>query len=449
MPHNREERTEKLQEIKNSGEAIGTKPVLGVEMEVYEIPVEYLIFNKENGRIGSKVKTWENINRRNLDQENYKDDFDTIAKFIWDSNPAQNKKTTANIKERKQEVAGEVTSDGVVVGGNRRLRCLLEAGEPFMKCVILDEKVGDNVERLLILEKTLQNTVEGIVGYNANEKYFECLEMVKAYGAEKGRDGNWIISDSCFQKIKKSNPDRYKTKPSVHKDLKILEMMEEYLEETGNPGCYTMLADKEDYFKDLPGSYEKYIKGTGGFTEEGWNPSRSDVATWKRMCFAVTKAGFQGGKNETKEYRKLFNTSRQGRDSFFGNKEAFSELREDFKKDVFPLFDELKSMDEISQMDGVDPIEQSKTEEKTFKDFVDGKMVGAFNKANLKIQEKIDEGFSERMILQAWNSIKGIVFTNSESWPPNPENLQDLIDVSNDLRQKSEQIYKEIKKIKL
>ena len=52
------------------------------------------------------------------------------------------------------------------------------------------------------------------------------------------------------------------------------------------------------------------------------------------------------------------------------------------------------------------------------------------------------------MILQVWNSIKGIVFINTESWPPNPENLQDLIDVSNDLRQKSEQIYKEIKKIK-
>ena len=78
MPHNREERTEKLKEIKDSGEAIGTKPVLGTEMEVYEIPVEYLIFNKENGRIGSKVKTWENINRRNLDQENYQDDFDMI-----------------------------------------------------------------------------------------------------------------------------------------------------------------------------------------------------------------------------------------------------------------------------------------------------------------------------------------------------------------------------------
>ena len=232
-----------------------------------------------------------------------------------------------------------------------------------MKCVILDEKVGDNVERLLILEKTLQNTVEGIVGYNANEKYFECLEMVKAYGAEKGRDGNWIISDSCFEKIK-SNPDRYKTKPRVHKDLKILEMMEEYLEETGNPGCYTMLADKEDYFIDLAGSYERYIKGTDGYTEEGWNPSRSDLATWKRMCFAVTKAGFQGGKNETKEYRNSSKVVYKAEIAFLAIKEAFTELREDFKKDVFPLFDELKSMDEISQMDGVDPIEQSKTEEK-------------------------------------------------------------------------------------
>ena len=112
MPHNREERTEKLKEIKDS-RGYRNKTCSGTEMEVYEIPVEYLIFNKENGRIGSKVKTWENINRRNLDQENYQDDFDTIAKFIWDSIQLKIK-TTANIKE-KQEVAGEVTSDGVVV----------------------------------------------------------------------------------------------------------------------------------------------------------------------------------------------------------------------------------------------------------------------------------------------------------------------------------------------
>lgn len=452
MPFNREERTEKLKEILDADETIGLKPVMGTEMKVYEIPLDYLIFNKENGRIRTQVKTWESLNKRELNQEEYEEDFNLIAKFIWESKEGANKKTTKNLKERNQEVAGEVTADGVVVGGNRRLRCLMEANIPSMKCVILPEKAGENVAKLLTLEKTLQNTVEGIVDYGANEKYLECLDMVRAFGGEKKNDGKWLISDECFKKINESNPDRYKSKHKIHGDLKILEMMENYLEETGNPGCYALLNDKEDYFIDLASSYEIYLNNTEGYTEDGWNPTRSDVSTWVRMCHAVIKAGFQGGKNETKQYRKLLKKGTkgdQGRNSFFGHREAFHQLKEDFEKEIFPIFDKIKTLDEVSNMGDVDPIEQCITEEENFKKEVDGKLVGFFNIADRKLQERTDEGFVERQLLNVWSSLKSISFDeNLESWPPKTDNFEELKDLANKIRQKSAEVYKELKKIK-
>ena len=230
------------------------------------------------------------------------------------------------------------------------------------------------------------------------------------------------------------------------------ENMEDYLDETGNPGCYSLLQDKEDYFIDLAGSYEIYINNTEGYTEDGWNPSRSDVSSWVRMCHAVIKAGFQGGTNETKQYRKLLKKGKkggQGKDSFFGHKEAFHQLKEDFENEIFPIFDNLNTLEEISNMGDVDPIEQCRTEEKNFKNAVDGKLVGFFNIADRKLQERVDEGFVERQLLQAWSSLRGISFDeDTESWPPKTDNFEELKELANKIRQKSDKVYRELKKIK-
>ena len=58
---------------------------------VYQIPLKYLVYNPYNGRIGTKVKTFE-VNSRKLNPEN-EEDIKIIEEFLWDSKPDRNKKT--------------------------------------------------------------------------------------------------------------------------------------------------------------------------------------------------------------------------------------------------------------------------------------------------------------------------------------------------------------------
>ena len=75
MAYNRKERTEIIKDIYSTHDSIGFKPVMGEEKKVFSVPIEYLIFNKENGRISTRVKEWENLNKRALNQDGFEEDF--------------------------------------------------------------------------------------------------------------------------------------------------------------------------------------------------------------------------------------------------------------------------------------------------------------------------------------------------------------------------------------
>ena len=66
-----------------------------ITLDAYAIPLEYLVYNPYNGRIGSVVKSYERQNHP-LNPED-SDDKKLIEKFLWDSKPEANKKT----KERR------------------------------------------------------------------------------------------------------------------------------------------------------------------------------------------------------------------------------------------------------------------------------------------------------------------------------------------------------------
>ena len=90
----------------------------------YEIPIEYLIYNVENGRIASLVKSFEREHGV-LDPEK-PEDAARIAEFLYESNNIANKKTIEDIAENGQLESGIITSDGVIVDGNRRASLMLQ-----------------------------------------------------------------------------------------------------------------------------------------------------------------------------------------------------------------------------------------------------------------------------------------------------------------------------------
>ena len=100
MPFDQETRIKRLEEVKNTnpvqtGNKISwqgeTRP-----FDVFKIPLENLIYNKYNGRIGTLVKTWEAQNEE-LDPENI-EHVKIIEKFLWDSKKDRNAKTLQNCK---------------------------------------------------------------------------------------------------------------------------------------------------------------------------------------------------------------------------------------------------------------------------------------------------------------------------------------------------------------
>ena len=85
----------------------------------YEIPMDLIIYNVENGRIASLVKSYER-EHSSLNPEK-EEDAKQIAQFLYDSNDTANKKTRKNIIENGQLETGIITCDGVLVDGNRRV----------------------------------------------------------------------------------------------------------------------------------------------------------------------------------------------------------------------------------------------------------------------------------------------------------------------------------------
>src|SRR5690606_26425333 len=95
-------------------------------MNVYKIPLEYLVYNKYNGRILSRTKSLESQHRK-IDVES-EEGRKLIEKLLWDSKVDRNKKTLENIKTTGgQQKPGIITRDGIIIDGNRRAMLLRES----------------------------------------------------------------------------------------------------------------------------------------------------------------------------------------------------------------------------------------------------------------------------------------------------------------------------------
>ena len=159
-----------------------------ITLDAYEIPLEYLVYNPYNGRIGSVVKSYERQNHQ-LNPED-PDDKRIIEKFLWDSKPEANKKTKERLLKEHQQRHGIVTADGMIIDGNRRASLLnnIMADEsiPFNEkghcqyfiAIILPE--GADKKEILALETTYQMGEDAKVDYNPIEKYLKCKDLKDA-----------------------------------------------------------------------------------------------------------------------------------------------------------------------------------------------------------------------------------------------------------------------------
>lgn len=298
--------------------------------DAYKIPLEYLIYNKYNGRIGTLVKSFEK-QKYSLNPEEPKDKK-IIENFLWQSKKDRNKKTMDSLARDGQQRYGIVSKNGVIIDGNRRASLLnyiykhrdnwnidVSHGRYFI-AIILPDDAGK--KEILELETTFQMGVDEKLDYNPIEKYLKCQDL---------KDAGFKEEDIA---------EMMNEKPSdIKKWLSILKVMNEYLDQYEYSGIYTRLDEREGQFVDLFRYLSNYSERKA---HADWVYDDSDISDLKLICFDYIRAKYEG-----KDFRNIANTDRQKIVSIFGSKKIWDE----FSKNHFNTVDEIneKTVDEIRQ----------------------------------------------------------------------------------------------------
>ncbi len=264
----------------------------------YEIPMDLIIYNVENGRIASLVKSYER-EHSSLNPEK-DEDSKQIAQFLYDSNDIANKKTKRNIVANGQLETGIITCDGVLVDGNRRVSLMRQilSDSSFstserarcekFRAIVLPEDADK--KEILRLETTFQMGADEKVGYNAIEKYLHAQDLA---------DQGFSTSDiSEFMNLDGAT--------EVTKLLEIKQLIDEYLEYFGLDGLYTRLPKGfEDDLQKLNTAIRKIKNGS-----INWIPTTSLTEVENDLkCISFDYIRLNAKSPDGFEFRSIASTS--------------------------------------------------------------------------------------------------------------------------------------------
>lgn len=301
---------------------------------VYEIKLDFLIYNRFNGRIASLVKSYEKETGNELNPTNT-EDIKTIEKFLWQSNESSNKTTEQSISDQGQLKYGIVTKDGVVIDGNRRamiLRKVFKDESPvYFRAVVLDETLDENAQEIMRLETTYQMGEDAKVDYNPIEKYLKVKDMLEVGFTHDG------IGKAMGEK-----------EPTIEEYEQIMNLMDEYLDQLEYSGIYTRLDKTEDLFINLNKVIRRWENSSG---KVRWNFKNSDLSDFKLICFDLIRYVYNSPKGiDAKDIRE--HLTRNSENSFFAHQSIWTEFANRHYENVDPITGEEKSIDEFRQEAG-------------------------------------------------------------------------------------------------
>jgi len=290
------------------------------KLEVYQIDLDYLVYNQYNGRIASLVKSHYKETGFEIDANDPKG-IELIEKFLTQSNEIANEITEKSIFAQGQNEYGIVTRDGVVIDGNRRSMILRRVAKKkketpvYFLGVVLDDSLDDDPKEIMRLETTYQMGEDAKVDYNAIEKYLKCKDLI-GYGFNEKEIGK-MMGESSEAPIKEY--------------LSIMDLMDDYLNKLGYSGIYTRLDKTEGAFVDLNNYLNRYKDGKSKIIQ--WNyDKRIDVNDLKLIYFDYIRGIYNRGKatgsesGDSKDYRFIGQTSKKG--SFFSNESVWKKFRD-------------------------------------------------------------------------------------------------------------------------
>lgn len=199
--------------------------------DVYAIPLEYLYYNNQNGRINTAYKKFKAENEPLIPEIGDSKYNEIFEQFICDSNRQAMKDTLQSIKEKMQQEPGVVLSDGRVIDGNRRFTALRmyqkEDGIPkTFNTVILSLNANSKADEKTIkkLELDLQLGREERVSYDPIDRIFDVYNTI-------------VIEQLMTEEEYKKASGAGNTK-GINRDIRLAKLILKFIEiisPSGNP----------------------------------------------------------------------------------------------------------------------------------------------------------------------------------------------------------------------
>lgn len=281
-------------------------------MPVYKIPLEYLIYNKYNGRILSRTKSLESQGQV-IDTES-ETGRKLIERLLMESNEGRNKQTLESINKLGQEKVGIITRDGIIIDGNRRAMLLKKSGKfDYFKTVVLNVTLEENPLEIEKLETTYQMGEDEKLGYNPIEKYLKAKGLSQRK-VPLSKIASWMGESES----------------TVKEYLEVMDTMDDYLDYLGCNGIYTQLDGREDQFINLTkwlGYFygEESVKAFDGYRD-------GDVDDLRVISYDYIRVKYEG-----KDFRNIAYGLKENH--FFGDKQVWTSFRDFHFKHVDPIKD--------------------------------------------------------------------------------------------------------------
>ena len=358
-----------------------------------------------NGRIGTEVIEFTQINGAELSELSIEDANDIIHDWIWHKTESDNKKTLKDIREKKQIIPGVITRDGIVVDGNRRFmiaRMLNKEGlNHQFKAIILDDTYSDGGEKqyqIKRLEAEIQMGQDEKVKYGAIEPYIRVMDFVDNYIDVTSPQMKY--EELCkIMKIK----DVKKAKTNY----RIGKLMLEYLQYIGFDKMWSRLENTEDLFIKLEYMYKLYADGQG---IAGWERDNDDIQKYKYLGFDLIRWNYNADS-------KLKNgwDSKKIREKYFKNsseKAIFSKKRiwEEFNENLELIEDiDIPSLKQIVEKDGLSHADAAKKIDNIWAEKASPIFKEALGKAEAKLVDNENKNKPEEFLRDALGKLLNII----------------------------------------
>lgn len=223
--------------------------------KTYAIPLKYLYYNEQNGRIGVALSNYESVSGKLYPGHN--EEYNMIVQNMLTNDDDKTKKDMEVLKRdiamKGQDQPGYVLSDGRVIDGNRRFtaRRLLDQDptiieQQYFEAVILDDLSVENIDdrkRIKSLELQIQFGRLDKVDYNPIDRAIDAHKTVsvntimtateysKSAGLTSNAVSNLLLEAELivkFLEFSNTNPDNYALAKQLELDGPLRDLIPQY-----------------------------------------------------------------------------------------------------------------------------------------------------------------------------------------------------------------------------